>query len=434
MIEKNQLKTKKVLFYTGTARNFRTTLIGHLFEISQKYPVILLSEKLDSDTEKVLHNKKFFPKLEKIIPISQSISQFNPNTNHFIKNRKLCKLAKKVIQDYRPNIFIFSDMPFELYLERFGRRQKLIQVGFHGAIQLDRQKDRELYVLLNLSLRSSYLPFWLRFFLAKCKKYFGHFLYYWLLPLSVGHLPFRVKSSFVLKNRPLLGTVIDYYIVHSQHDYDIFIKDEVPAEKLYILSHPLKRTKTRNFFERAFLNQFKQKIKKGKTATIILPGCKDGFRKKDHSLVSKEEREKKWLEIIRLIVKIFPDWKIYIKSHPMEEDITKRKEIFGSFPKNIEVLNPKEPIDKYIELGDVIMALPSGVSTVLYTAFLQCPQKPIMSLDFYHEFLGDGYKNFEGVEYIDNKEKFIELLKLIRDNKYQKKLPPKKNQINFQAA
>ena len=64
-------KVKKVIFYTSIPRLFRTTLIGHLYEIAQVYPVILLSEKLDSETERALKNKDLFPKLEKIIPVQQ---------------------------------------------------------------------------------------------------------------------------------------------------------------------------------------------------------------------------------------------------------------------------------------------------------------------------------------------------------------------------
>lgn len=44
----------KVLFYTGAPRAFRTTLIGHLYEIYQVYPIVILSEELDLETESVL--------------------------------------------------------------------------------------------------------------------------------------------------------------------------------------------------------------------------------------------------------------------------------------------------------------------------------------------------------------------------------------------
>ena len=70
------------------------------------------------------------------------------------------------------------------------------------------------------------------------------------------------------------------------------------------------------------------------------------------------------------------------------------------------------------------MGMPPASSITLYTASLICPEKPILSLDFENELLGDGYKDFNGVEYIDNEEKFINILELIRDNKYRKHYHP----------
>jgi len=87
----------------------------------------------------------------------------------------------------------------------------------------------------------------------------------------------------------------------------------------------------------------------------------------------------------------------------------------------MESLYPREPADKYIEMARVIVGLPLSASTTLFTASLQCPQKPILSLDFEKELLGDYYKNFEGIEYIDNEKDFLRILELIRDNKYYKK-------------
>ncbi|GAF75862.1 unnamed protein product [marine sediment metagenome] len=213
----------------------------------------------------------------------------------------------------------------------------------------------------------------------------------------------------------------DYQIVFSKRNYDIFLREGVSAEKLYILSHPLARN-TREFFERVYLNKFKKYKENTKIVSLMLPGGTEiGFRKNDYSLISIEEREKNWIETIKLIKKILLGWKIYIKPHPNTKNINKIKGSLETISKNIKVVNPQEPADKYIVIADVIIELPLSVSTVLFTASLQCPEKPILSLGFLHEFLGDYYKDFEGIEYIDDKEKLINILKLIRDDKYQKK-------------
>ena len=59
-------------------------------------------------------------------------------------------------------------------------------------------------------------------------------------------------------------------------------------------------------------------------------------------------------------------------------------------------------------------------STTLFTASLQCPEKTILSLNLQDEFLGDYYKNFKNIEYINNWQKFIKVLKLIYNNQYHK--------------
>ena len=89
-------------------------------------------------------------------------------------------------------------------------------------------------------------------------------------------------------------------------------------------------------------------------------------------------------------------------------------------------MDSRDSADKYIETGDIIVGLPLSASTVLFTASLQCPEKPIISLDFHRELLGDYYRDFEGVEYVDSEEDLIKLLEKIRDKKYQKKQNLKK--------
>ncbi len=421
MTEKSHSKIKKVLFYAPLPRTFRTTLIGYLCEVSQVYPVILLSEKLDSETEKVLKNRTLFPKLEKIIPVRQLTGK---KMNLFAKNIYLFKLAKNVLQQDKPDIIISSsDMHslFELYLMRFAKRKNILKIAVQVANIGESVAEARRVDLINAHLRfPSFLPFWLRFFFVKCRKYFGHFLYYWLLPLIVGEKPFFGKSSHILRRGQSGMRDADYQTVFSKRDYDIFLRDGVPAKKLYILSHPLARNK--EFFERIYLNKLKKYKENAKIVSLMLPiDTEIGFRKNDYSLIPTEEREKNWIATVKLISEMLSGWKIYIKPHPGTKDINKIKGSLETISKNIKVVNPQEPADKYIAIADVIIELPLSASTALFTASLQRPEKPILSLDFLHEFLGDYYKDFEGIEYVDTEEKFINILESIRDNKYQKK-------------
>ncbi len=434
MTDSAQSKIKKVLFYANAIRAFRATHIGHLYEIVQKYPTILLSEKLDSETEKIINDKKLFPKLEKIIPVDQCPGGRQNLWAEIKQNKKLHKLAKDVVRKYKPDVLITSTdihSLFEMYLFRFAKRTDALKIVIQPS-NIGNSKAAEKWVdFLNTYLRfPEFLPFWLRLFLVKCRKYFGHFLYLWVLPLLVGERPFLGKASYILRKGNIGMGDSDCLITFSKRDYDVFLKDGVPPEKLYILAHPLAR-KNREFFEKVFFNKPKKEKKSSKVVLLLFPIEEIGFRRKDYSLIRGEERYKKWKEIAILIFKNLPDWKIIVKPHPDLKDINEIKSLFSFNSGDIEVVDPKEQVDKFIEIADIIVGLPLSSSTTLFTASLQCPEKPILSLDFLQEVFGDYYKNFEGIEYIDNKDNFVNILQLIRDNKYQKKYQkPEKRKLN----
>ena len=430
---KNKDTCKKIIFYTSTPRNFRTTLIGYLYEICQVYPVILLCEELDFETEEILRNKELFPKLEKIIPVYKSLKK---KVNLFTYNKDIHTFLRNIIYQYKPEIIISSgDMHslFEMYLMRFAKRINTCRIAIQPVNIGDSVAGARWVDLINAYLRfPRLLPLQLRLFFVKCRKYFGHYLYYWILPLTVGEKPFFGKSSYVLRKGQSGMRDADYQIVFSKRDYNIFLKEGVSAKKLYILAHPFLSPKTRRFFDKYNSHEFK---KDSKVATLMLPGDVEfGFRRNDYSLISNEEREKNWMETVRLINEIFPRWTIYVKPHPATRDLEKLKESFEAISKKIKFVNPESWAEEYIKIADVVIELPLSASTALFTASLQCPEKPIISLDFHHELLGDYYKDFEGIEYIDNKEKLINVLELIRDNKYQKKSKAKLEPEGFSSA
>lgn len=156
----------------------------------------------------------------------------------------------------------------------------------------------------------------------------------------------------------------------------------------------------------------------------MLPEVKIGFRKADSSLIPNDEKMNDWIKTITLINQVLKGWKIYIKPHPDIKSIKTIKLAAEAISKNIEVVDPQEPADKYIRLADIIIGLPVSASTVLFTASLQCPEKPLISLDFYQELLGDYYKDFPGIDYIQTKAELEEKLKLITSGKYKKQAPP----------
>lgn len=412
-------KIKKVFLYTHTPRFFRTTFIGYLYEISQFYPTILLSEEIDKEINEIIKNKKLFPKLEKIIPVRQFTGK---NINLFAKNRYLRNLTKDAIERYKPDIVISaSDMHslLELYLMRFAKRINSLKLTIQASNVVDCDSLEKSIDLVNAHLRFPFfLPLFIRLFLVRLRKYTGHFLYYYFLPVLAGEKPFFGKSSYILRKGNSGMRDADYQIVFSKRDYDIFKKDGVPAEKIYILSHPLKRD-AGNFFKKTLLKEETVGAHQN-AATLLLPAEEIGFRKKHYYLISKENRLKTRIEIIRLSAELLNGWKIFVKPHPDIKNLYEIKRLFESISDSIEVVNPPEPVEKYVKISKVVIGLPKSMTTVLFSTSLIFPEKIILSLDFDEEFLGDFYKDFEGIEHVDSEEKFMEILKLIRNGTYQK--------------
>jgi len=424
-MKKNNKKEKnyKVLFYTSISRLFRTTLIGHLYEIAQVYPTVVLSEELDSETMDIIKDKNLFPNIIEIIRID------SPFYGKIVdKNRRMYKTIKNTVLRYKPDIVMApNDMnPAELYLMRCARRVGAVNIVTQAGMRAKELKNLALFSNMNNAYvkMPSFLPLKIKLFLVKLKKSLGYILYYWFLPLTVGELPFFGKSSFIhLKGTPGMRDG-DYYIVFSKREYDICIKEGTSPEKLYILSHPLARNIMKNFLKTNPVNSPSVNTKKDKKVlTLMLSTEETGFKRADFHLISKEEILQSRIKIVGLIAETLKNWKIFIKPHPslanLPDLFQKTTQTFESISKQIKVVNPLEPADKYIEMSDVIVGIPPA-SNVLFTASLQCPEKIILSIDLKHEFLGDSYKGFEGIEYIDNEEKLIGALEMIRDNKYKK--------------
>jgi RNase H-fold protein (predicted Holliday junction resolvase) len=399
-------KPKRVLFYTHIPRAFRSTLIGYLYEICQKFPTVLLSEKLDLQTEKILQDKALFPKLEKIISVNRG---FSLREKPFTKNKELYALAKEIMQEYKPDVVVTGlHTIFELYLMCFAKAQKAATISLQTSL-FNYKQETDLYIdLENATLRfPNWLPKNVRLFLARVRKYFKIFFFFYLLPLSVGQVPFFYsQSSFyrIIKKKER-----HYQTAWEPADYKIFASNGVPTNKLCIVPHPLAKENTKEFFNKVYFTKFKNQENKKNVAILVPYGLR--FKKENLNIITQEKSWQDWFEIVSEVSSILKDWNIYIKPHPLVKNIDIIKKELESIASNVKVTDLTEPIEKYIEMSDIIIGLPMSCSTALYTASLQDKKKLIISMDNHHDLVGDFFKNRQGIIYIDDLEKLKDLLK-----------------------
>ena len=413
----------KILFYAGSPYAFRSILMWYAFAIAQKYPLIIVSEGFDSETRQALSDKNLFPKLKKIILTSYSTkTSFAPMVK---KNKVFYQEAKKIIEDCNPDIIISPGKytyPFELYLRRIAQKKGITSVCLIG-FQAAAPEILALYskIISAYFHKLNFLPFSAKLFLTALKKQIGHFFFYWILPLTAGELPFRKEPGCIVPKRNF-GKSADYYVDFSKKGYKMSLREGVPPEKLLLLAFPYPSgyEKVRDFFKKRIIR--KAFVKNKKRALTMLLDCSDvGIEKENLSLIPKQKIAERRKEIVFLFHKILKDWKIFIKFHPLtpKEVLADFKEKSKSFSRYFEFVNPSEPVERYFEISDVIVGFPPASSSI-YTVSFYCPEKIILSLDLNKELLGDCYKNFKGIEYIDSKEKLINILKLIKDQKYSK--------------
>lgn len=388
----------KILIYIGNSYSFRSLSIGQIYEIAQKYPTVLLVEDYNAKNEEVLRNKKIFPKLEKIIYLKN-------DWRKFIKNNWaiFCEF-KKIIKEEKPDIVVtFGKYLFTntMHLRRIAKKSGAINICVLG-VQSAPTKEIALWKMLMASYLKNKSLSWL-----KVEKRIENFFVYYILPLMILQKPFlKEPGGILLKN--VFSNGCDYYLCYSEEEYGIALGEGADKEKLRMVSCG------------SYFSKYQNAERGNKILTIMWPPEKIGIRKSDLSKVGEEEILKNRNKILKIISHILSDWKIFLKSHPLisEEELFKLKEFAGEYS-NIKFTNPLEPADDYTKISDVIVGLPP-TSATSYTASVNYPEKAILCLDFEKQLLGDSCKEYNGVEYIDNEERFIYILNQIKKGEYKK--------------
>lgn len=420
---------ERVIIYSSPPRLFRTTYIGYLYEISQVYPTILVSEKLDTESEKAIGNKALFPKLEKIIHIDQYAGK---GRSLWHSHKYFNKVACDIISKFKPK-FIITDSSinsFEKYLLRYGRLNGAINVAFQAGFQNQTLEEESLRQHLlwrdnGDNVKHSLFTRELKLNILKLQEHVNEILDYWIFPLLLGTYPFFHKSLFKYGTYSWVRE-FDYTVFFSEKEAKLERSLGRRAEGIKILSHPLQR-KSRYFFEKAFdISPFNHKRNK-KGLTIMLNSDTFGHQREDLSLIPQEKYISGKISVINLILKILPSYKIYLKPHPVSDRkyFQSLNKLYGQIPL-VTITDPFEPADKYIEKSSVVVGFPPP-STTLYTATLQNGYRAVIYVDLHHELLGDAFKCCSDIEYIDSMKDLKDILTRIKSNKYSKIINIKPN-------
>lgn len=410
-----------VLFYTSTFRNFRNVLLGHLLDLQShpKIQIVLLIEKFDNDFTNLLSSKHLFPNIVSII----EVNQYNPESDSLFKEYK--RLFKLLANLFKTNKFDFvvgtSDFHsvFELLLFRIAKKNKSYTITISATISGNMKNIAKWIDLVNLAQISTKNPKKLKYIFIYCRKFIGHFFYYFVLPISNFHLPFWGKSSFVLNKGQSGMRDAETHLVFSHREKEIFMQNGVNHSKLLVLPPDF----SGNF------NEFNEKYLFTNNIVsfdflILLPALDIGFRKDDYSLIDANERLNERLKVIELIIDNFPNSTILIKPHPLIESDEKIKEIYSSKFFNIQFAQPGIHVDEYINRAKIIIDLPMSQSSTLFLGKFQFPNKTFISLNLHDEFEGDYYKNnSHEILYIDNLDIFKNWLSdLVLDDIYYNKV------------
>ena len=421
---------EKVLIYSSVPRLFRTSYIGHLFDISQKYPTILLTEKLDTDSEKAIRNKHLFPRLEEIIPVDQYTGK---KRSLFKSHLHFSKLMKSIINQYKPSIIIADSMinPLEKYLFRYGKESGAINVAFQAGFQMLSKEDESLWHHLQWrdsgSFHDNSFLNRIRLTHIKLQQHFNEIIDYWLYPMLMGTPPFFQKSLLKLGVGPGIYDV-DYIVVYSPKEAELEKKIGRPKEAIKVLPHPLIRNT-----KRLFDTIYRSNTKTSNIITIMMDVNTVSHRRSDLSIIPKEEYIKGRIAIVKLLLDLLPGWKIVIKPHPIfaHGGIENLKKKFSHVSPKIKITDPNDPADKYINKSNIIIGFPPP-STTLFTSMLL--NKLVIYVDLYREILGDAFTSYKGIKYAASLKDLRNIIIRYVDHKRRTRIHKNKKNLKSKDA
>lgn len=413
-----------ILFYTDIRRTFRTTLIGYLYQLCRVRHVVLLTEELDPEVDRLLADKAMFPGLCERIFVGQYARM---DETMLARHRRMSRLAKEVIRQWRPSVVFAAGINiFECYMRREARKVgPALLVGCIGLLLV--RHPGEVADLLDRHTAEIRFPSWLprrlRYGLAKIRRQLAQMAYYAAAPVATGNLPFLGINGVYRLDYTRLHDV-DLTFVFSQANREMLLAAGVPAEKLRVIPHPMKPGAADPVWQALGLYVGPYRHGEcGQVATCFLDieTCW-GFRRADGALIPDDTLYASRLEVVKAISEALPGWEIRIKPHPMSvaspiyERV--RNKALQACAGRIVWLSPSDPAEKHIAESSMVAGFPPA-STTLYSAALMRPGLPVIMVDINWELRGNAYEGFKGIETINTIESLAFFLEMIRCGVWQ---------------
>ena len=385
------IKKENIIFTASHLYLFWTTGVYYLWELSEKYNVVLFVEDYYKSDQKFIRLYKHL-KIDKIVYYKM---YRNPIVSHYYFN----KICNKIVLEFSPKIIYHYNHKWiwNQYLSNWSRLLC---------------KDCENKVYVNAQLRKTtnaaiMNDLWETIITEKSKKYFipkwilrksihmlrkmKRFVEYSLFPFIIlGHIPQR---TFRKSNLVPFNTIECYFDLDVKILQDSIKQGNQLIKKIniIIINHPVK-----------IIGNNCNKFLYGSQVdnSIVLFPSMVGFNNIQTELTGINN----WIKVANIFKRKFPDYKIKLKMHPGVKGnryLNKINQYFKENCSDLELLHPSRNAQELIYYSNVIV---SDVSTILWLAsFFE--DKTNISMDF-SNFLGsDDMKYYDNIHYFDSLDK-----------------------------
>lgn len=393
-----------VILAPGPLHLFWTTGVYYLWELSKKYRVILVVDKIyKKDPE--------FKKVADLADVGEIL--FIPHGGILIKHVCYAIEFKKLIKKYQPRIIFHHDPIYSsmMYLYYWGRKisPPALRVSYLNATFLsgnfNEMRDAVVDYAVAMITNKYSLPKEFCGLLFKIRGWFLFLFDYYILPfLFIREFLHPPMNPFTYnKLRDYWNDQFDFYLLYKSSDRETVNRVFGSEDGIRKIQHPLK----------TIGDEFHKVLYDLKEGNILLILPSYGFINKYQKENKKSNDDviniisARWIEAIGIMKIKFSNHIFYWKLHPIQSRDFLWQEITNNvkreFP-DVILLSPDENAQMWILKSKVVIG---EVSTVLWwSSFFT--KKITISFDIFGISSMDFFRNYEGVYYFNNLKSFSE--------------------------